>query len=230
MRHLDLFTGIGGFALAAQTVWGKDYEPIVFCEIDKFCQKVLRKHWPNTIIINDIKLLDTFVKISHNNEKTGEIIMAKLAKRQVEESVNLYKKGFSLQQIADYFFVSRQAMWDLLRRRIKLRPQKKYGTDNNFYRGGKSADDHAQNIVEYALRKKIIIKKEICDMCGKQPFPFKDGRSSIQAHHSDYNKPLKIMWLCQSCHHKWHKKNKAIRKEDIKEIPDKIDILTGGFP
>jgi len=55
MRHLDLFTGIGGFALAAQTVWGKDYEPIVFCEIDKFCQKVLRKHWPNVEIINDVK-------------------------------------------------------------------------------------------------------------------------------------------------------------------------------
>jgi DNA (cytosine-5)-methyltransferase 1 len=45
MKHLDLFTGIGGFAYAAQTVWGKDYEPIAFCEIDKFCQKVLKKHY-----------------------------------------------------------------------------------------------------------------------------------------------------------------------------------------
>jgi DNA (cytosine-5)-methyltransferase 1 len=55
MRHLDLFTGIGGFALAAQTVWGKDYEPVAFCEIDKFCQKVLKKHWPNVEIIDDIR-------------------------------------------------------------------------------------------------------------------------------------------------------------------------------
>ena len=55
MRHLDLFTGIGGFALAAQNVWEKDYEPVAFCEIDKFCQKVLGKHWPNVEIINDVK-------------------------------------------------------------------------------------------------------------------------------------------------------------------------------
>jgi DNA (cytosine-5)-methyltransferase 1 len=55
MRHLDLFTGIGGFAYAAQQVWDKDYEPIAFCEIDKFCQKVLKKHWPDVEIINDIR-------------------------------------------------------------------------------------------------------------------------------------------------------------------------------
>ena len=28
MKHLDLFSGIGGFALAAQTVWGGDYENV----------------------------------------------------------------------------------------------------------------------------------------------------------------------------------------------------------
>lgn len=56
-RHLDLFSGIqvGGFALSAQNVWGVDYEPIAFCEIDKFCQKVLKKHWPDVKIVNDVK-------------------------------------------------------------------------------------------------------------------------------------------------------------------------------
>ena len=58
MRHLDLFSGIGGFALAASWVWKKDYEPVVFCEIDKFCWKVLKKHWPNVPIIEDIKKLN----------------------------------------------------------------------------------------------------------------------------------------------------------------------------
>ncbi len=55
MNHLDLFSGIGGFAYAAQCVWKEDYNCVAFCEIDKFCQKVLRKHWPNTEIINDVK-------------------------------------------------------------------------------------------------------------------------------------------------------------------------------
>ena len=52
LRHLDLFSGIGGFALGLQ--WAGGYETIGFCEIDKFCQKVLRKHWPDVPIYEDI--------------------------------------------------------------------------------------------------------------------------------------------------------------------------------
>lgn len=55
MRQIDLFSGIGGFAYAASQVWGKDHEIVAFCEIDKFCQKVLRKNFGNEIpIIDDI--------------------------------------------------------------------------------------------------------------------------------------------------------------------------------
>jgi len=41
---LDLFSGIGGFALAADWVWGDEHEIVSFVEIDPFCQRVLRKH------------------------------------------------------------------------------------------------------------------------------------------------------------------------------------------
>jgi len=55
MRHLDLFSGIGGFSLAADQVWrGAEH---TFCEIDPFCQDVLRKHWPQSKIYRDIKEL-----------------------------------------------------------------------------------------------------------------------------------------------------------------------------
>jgi len=50
--HLDLFSGIGGFALAAK--WN-GYKTIGFCEQDKFCQAILKKHWPDTPIIEDIR-------------------------------------------------------------------------------------------------------------------------------------------------------------------------------
>ena len=58
MRMLDLFSGIGGFALAAQWVWGDNLEIVSFCEIDPFCQKVLKKHWPDVPICEDIRKLD----------------------------------------------------------------------------------------------------------------------------------------------------------------------------
>lgn len=52
MRHLDLFSGIGGFALAARWM---GWETVKFVEIDKFCQKVLTKNFPNVPIHGDIK-------------------------------------------------------------------------------------------------------------------------------------------------------------------------------
>ena len=52
MKHLDLFSGIGGFALAARRV---GWETVLFCENDEFCQRVLSKNWPTTLIIDNIE-------------------------------------------------------------------------------------------------------------------------------------------------------------------------------
>lgn len=60
MRQLDLFSGIGGFALAASRVWGDEHEIVAFCEIDTFCQKRLAKNFPNTRIYEDIRTLSGF--------------------------------------------------------------------------------------------------------------------------------------------------------------------------
>ena len=56
MNHLDLFSGIGGFALAARRV---GWETVGFCEIDPFCQKVLAKHWPGVPIYDDVRELNS---------------------------------------------------------------------------------------------------------------------------------------------------------------------------
>ena len=55
MKHLDLFSGIGGFALAASWVWGDEHNIVSFVEIDPFCQKVLAKNFPGVPIQSDIK-------------------------------------------------------------------------------------------------------------------------------------------------------------------------------
>jgi DNA (cytosine-5)-methyltransferase 1 len=55
LTHLDLFSGIGGFALAANR---QGFKTTAFCEIEKFPRKVLKKHWPNTVIYKDIKELN----------------------------------------------------------------------------------------------------------------------------------------------------------------------------
>lgn len=55
MKHLDIFSGIGGFALAASWVWGDEHDIHSFVEIEPFCQKVLKKHWPDVPIHPNIK-------------------------------------------------------------------------------------------------------------------------------------------------------------------------------
>jgi len=55
LTHIDLFSGIGGFSLAAE--WA-GFKTIVFCEKDEYCQKVLKKHWPEIPIIEEIRNFD----------------------------------------------------------------------------------------------------------------------------------------------------------------------------
>ncbi|MEV3125491.1 DNA cytosine methyltransferase [Paenibacillus larvae] len=51
MKKLSLFSGIGGIDLAAK--WA-GIETVAFCEKEHFPQKVLRRHWPNTPIYDDV--------------------------------------------------------------------------------------------------------------------------------------------------------------------------------
>jgi len=57
MFHLDLFSGIGGFALAAHRA---GVQTLGFCEIDESCHKVLSRHWPNVPIHHNIKELNGY--------------------------------------------------------------------------------------------------------------------------------------------------------------------------
>jgi len=52
LKHLDLFSGIGGFALAARMVGG--IKTIQFVEIDPYAQKVLAKNFPGVPIHDDV--------------------------------------------------------------------------------------------------------------------------------------------------------------------------------
>jgi DNA (cytosine-5)-methyltransferase 1 len=55
MNVLDLFSGIGGFSLGLERA---GMRTIAFCESDPYCQRVLRKHWPDVPIYDDVRTLD----------------------------------------------------------------------------------------------------------------------------------------------------------------------------
>lgn len=55
MKHGSLFSGIGGFDLAAEWM---GWENIFHCEIAEFPRKILKYHFPNSICYEDIKKTD----------------------------------------------------------------------------------------------------------------------------------------------------------------------------
>ncbi len=58
-RYLSLFSGIGGFELAAQIanqeIGFEAFQPAALCENNPFCQRVLNYHYPTTPLIPDVR-------------------------------------------------------------------------------------------------------------------------------------------------------------------------------
>ena len=55
MKHGSLFSGIGGFDLAAEWM---GWENVFHCEYDSLCQKVLSHHFPNSKLYKDVRTFD----------------------------------------------------------------------------------------------------------------------------------------------------------------------------
>lgn len=60
LRIGSIFSGIGGLELGLER--GGEFKTIWQCEINPYCRKVLRKHWPDTHIFKDVRELEEDIK------------------------------------------------------------------------------------------------------------------------------------------------------------------------
>jgi DNA (cytosine-5)-methyltransferase 1 len=65
MKHISLFSGIGGFDLAAEWM---GWQNIASCEINPFCNQILAHYWPDAYHHDDIHTL-TIDVLKHELEK-----------------------------------------------------------------------------------------------------------------------------------------------------------------
>jgi DNA (cytosine-5)-methyltransferase 1 len=70
VKHLDLFSGIGGFALGLQKV---GFETVAFCDIEKYCQHLLKQKWNGIKIYSDVREI-TKEKFKADGIESPEII------------------------------------------------------------------------------------------------------------------------------------------------------------
>lgn len=56
---------------------------------------------------------------------------------------------------------------------------------------------NAQRLVSYYVGCGRLVRPTECEECGKH--------LRIEASHYNYNEPLRVRWLCRSCHVKWDK-------------------------
>ena len=52
-------------------------------------------------------------------------------------------------------------------------------------------------LVRHAIKAGRLVNPGCCEEC-------KTTKRRVEAHHDDYLKPLKVRWLCASCHKRWH--------------------------
>jgi ribosomal protein S27AE len=57
--------------------------------------------------------------------------------------------------------------------------------------------DCARHAVLRAI-KNGVLQRRSCEICGNE---------RVEAHHDDYDLPLKVRWLCNTHHHDWHSKH-----------------------
>ncbi len=75
----------------------------------------------------------------------------------------------------------------------------------------------AHGIVHEALKSGRLIRADACEKC---------GHPTVEAHHENYSKPLKVNWLCRKCHKALHRKTHCLRGHPL--TPDTVYMRPNG--
>ena len=132
--------------------------------------------------------------------------MKRCCRCKVEKELNEFHNCNSTKDGRQYVCKICQKEYEQRNRERRKEYQKQY--HNQYYH--RTPEKHkARNILNSAVKSGKIHKPVYCSSC--------DSDRHLEAHHTDYSKPLEVMWLCRSCHVDLHNK---IREEEITQTDD----------
>lgn len=85
---------------------------------------------------------------------------------------------------------------------------------------------YARYLVSQSIKNGHLIRPMQCESCA--------CFCRLNAHHLDYGKPLKVLWLCNSCHGKAHKSESELNPKNVTQTPfgqawNSKDMVTVSF-
>lgn len=83
----------------------------------------------------------------------------------------------------------------------KVRSRRKWSKYGYTRKNRNPLKDKVTHILYRAVRDGKIIRPKTCSKCGREGL--------IHGHHTDYSKPLVVIWLCSTCHGMAHRKESS---------------------
>lgn len=123
--------------------------------------------------------------------------MENLLKRKVCKVCNVCNKNKAIKSFNRLGFLKDGA----IRRRPECKDcykiiDRRYGNERNrMFKIRHPEKEKAHHILRNHVGNGLIVKPTICSVCNK-----KFIKRLIQGHHSDYSKPLEVIWVCSRCH------------------------------
>ncbi len=77
---------------------------------------------------------------------------------------------------------------------------KAQATGRKTYRKTLTKARSAQSLLRYHVLAGHIVRPSVCEECGA-------NNRAIEAAHYNYDEPLRVRWLCRSCHRRWDKRD-----------------------